>query len=75
MAPTVRDVLVADVGPRDVELLEVVCHERYTIGGGDITSEEFLKWCSPTGEGFLAVESGGFEAAGVSTEPGSNPVG
>ncbi len=59
----------------DLELLEVVCHERYSLGGGDQTSEEFLNWCSEEGEGYLAVASGGFETAGISTEPGSNPVG
>jgi mono/diheme cytochrome c family protein len=53
----------------DVEILEVVCHERYTLGGGDQTSEEFEQWCSEDGEQFLLVEEGGFEAAGVPTAP------
>jgi mono/diheme cytochrome c family protein len=59
----------------DVQILEVVCHERYTLGGGDQTSDEFTTWCSETGEGYQKVASGGFAGAGLTTEPGSNPVG
>jgi mono/diheme cytochrome c family protein len=53
----------------DVELVEVVCHERFTLAGGDQTGEEFLQWCTPEGEKFLQVEEGGLAAAGVPTGP------
>ena len=44
------------------EILAVVCHERYTLGGADPTSddyvEEFENWCSEEAPAFLALESG-----------------
>jgi hypothetical protein len=40
----------------------VICHERYTLGGADPTSEtyaaEFEAWCSADAPVFEAVESG-----------------
>ncbi len=46
----------------DAEILAVVCHERYTIGGADPTSEEwkdeYETWCSPESEIFAALEAG-----------------
>jgi mono/diheme cytochrome c family protein len=46
----------------DEEILAVVCHERYTLGGADPTSEEFVAefedWCSEEAPAFLAVEEG-----------------
>jgi mono/diheme cytochrome c family protein len=42
----------------DTELIAVVCHERYTLSGGDQESEEFLNWCAPDAPNFVAVESG-----------------
>ena len=46
----------------DGEILAVVCHERYDLGGADPTSdmykEEFEIWCSPESEIFKALESG-----------------
>ncbi len=51
----------------EVEILEVVCHERYTLAGGDQASEEFLKWCTVDGEKFLEVEEEGFKKAAVPT--------
>ena len=56
----------------DAQILAVVCHERYTLAGGDEASEEFTKWCSPTSEIFTALNSGAatFDTVeGVGTEP------
>jgi len=44
------------------EILGVVCHERYVIGGADPASEEWAEeyetWCSPESEIFAGLESG-----------------
>ncbi len=49
-------------GLTEAEILGVVCHERYVIGGADPASEEwkeeFETWCSPESEIFLALENG-----------------
>jgi hypothetical protein len=49
-------------GLTEAEILGVVCHERYTIGGADPKSEEWMSeyetWCSPESEIFLALENG-----------------
>ena len=46
----------------DAEIVAVVCHERYTIGGADPTSEEFADeyeaWCSPESPLFEGLEAG-----------------
>lgn len=42
----------------EVQILEVVCEERYGLGGGDETSDEFLTWCSPESEIWLGLEAG-----------------
>ena len=46
----------------DAEIVAVVCHERYTLGGADPTSEEFENeyeaWCSPESPIFEALEAG-----------------
>lgn len=46
----------------DAEILAVVCHERYTIGGADPADEkwkaEYEAWCSPESEIFKALEAG-----------------
>jgi hypothetical protein len=46
----------------DYELLSVVCHERYTLGGADPTmepwAEEYEQWCSEESEVFAALEGG-----------------
>lgn len=49
----------------DVELLAVVCHERFDLSTGDHASQEFTDWCTAEGAKWLAVQSGGFAAAGV----------
>ena len=46
----------------DAEILGVVCHERYDLGGGDATganAAEFGKWCAEDSEIFADVEAGG----------------
>ena len=44
------------------EIVEVICHERYTLGGADPTSEEYAAeyeaWCSGEAPVFVAVETG-----------------
>ena len=49
-------------GLTEAEILGVVCHERYAIGGADPTSEEYKEeyeaWCSPESEIFAALEAG-----------------
>mgnify|MGYP006267161591 CR=1 FL=1 len=44
------------------EILGVVCHERYVIGGADPASEEWAAeyetWCAPESEIFAGLESG-----------------
>jgi hypothetical protein len=48
----------------DAEILGVVCHERYTLGGADPTSEEWAEeyeaWCSPESTLFASLEAGEF---------------
>ena len=45
----------------DDEILAVVCHERYTLGGADPTSdeyaEEFENWCSDEAPMYVALEA------------------
>jgi mono/diheme cytochrome c family protein len=47
----------------DYELVSVVCHERYTLGGADPGSEEYAEeyetWCSEESEIFADLEGGG----------------
>jgi hypothetical protein len=46
----------------DVELLAVVCDERYTLGGADPTGDfltEYETWCSEGSEIFADLEGGG----------------
>jgi hypothetical protein len=46
----------------DAEILGVVCHERYTLGGADPAAdfaEEYEKWCSEESEIFADLEAGG----------------
>ncbi len=71
----------------DYEILGVVCHERYTLGGADPDgdfAEEFETWCSEESEIFVDLESGGniqdletrfdgIEPIGFEPVPGSPP--
>jgi mono/diheme cytochrome c family protein len=49
----------------DVEILEVACHERFTLSGEDQSTDEYTKWCSPDGENYVKVRDGGFAAVGL----------
>ncbi len=46
----------------EAQILGVVCHTRYTISGADPKStewsKEYARWCSPTSEIFVGLESG-----------------
>ena len=59
----------------DDEILAVVCHERYTIGGADPQSDEFVEefenWCSDESPIYEALESGTTSLADVA-EAGLN---
>jgi mono/diheme cytochrome c family protein len=62
------------------EIIGVVCHERYTLGGADPTSEEWADeyetWCSPESEVFAAVEGGEYDYTSADSPiEGVNPVG
>ena len=48
----------AALGLTDVEILAVVCHERFELGGVDHEGIEYEKWCSEESEIFLALEAG-----------------
>jgi mono/diheme cytochrome c family protein len=47
------------------EIIGVVCHERYTLGGADPTSEEWAEeyetWCSEESPVFAAVQGGEYD--------------
>jgi mono/diheme cytochrome c family protein len=46
----------------DEEILAVVCHERFTLGGGDPAgdqAEEYEEWCSEESPIFQDLEAGG----------------
>ncbi|MDO8391144.1 MAG: hypothetical protein Q7V57_11700 [Actinomycetota bacterium] len=42
----------------DAQILAVVCHERYALGGGDEASAEFALWCATDAPVYLALEAG-----------------
>jgi mono/diheme cytochrome c family protein len=52
----------ASGGLTDYEILAVVCHERYTLGGADPTGDyldEYEQWCAEGSEIFADLEGGG----------------
>ena len=61
------------------ELLGVICHERYTLGGADPTSEEweaeFELYCSAESPVFEALEAGEIDLADAEVEPVTGPDG
>jgi mono/diheme cytochrome c family protein len=62
------------------EIISVVCHERYTLGGADPTAEEWAEeyetWCSEESPVFTAVEGGEYDYTAPSSEfEGVQPVG
>ena len=65
-------------GLTDAEILAVVCHERYTLGGADPTAEylaEYAKWCSPESEIYLGLEAGTYTFENLGDIEGTFPVG
>lgn len=45
----------------EAQILAVVCHERYTLGGAEGTGqqlEEYERWCSPEAAAYLGLEDG-----------------
>ncbi len=63
---------LAGGGLTDYEVLGVVCHERYALGGADpedeMWAEEFEEFCSAESAVFLALESGEYSLS--SEDPG-----
>lgn len=63
----------------DAEILAVVCHERYTLGGADPAGdflEEYEKWCSPEAPAWVGLEDGTFTFADIADQlEGTFPVG
>lgn len=46
------------LGLTDAEILAVVCHERYELGGAAHDGEEYELWCSEESAIFVALEAG-----------------
>jgi hypothetical protein len=62
----------------DAEILGVVCHERYALGGADEGgdfAEEFEKWCSEESELFAELEAAGTLATLHESDPEIIPIG
>ena len=66
----------------DADTLASVCDERYNLGGGDQTSDEFLLWCAPDSPIYAALLDGTATLENVHTvfadkgvlEVGSTPI-
>ena len=59
------------VGLTDLQILAVVCHERFTLGGADETGaalEEFEKWCSPEAPAWVGLEGGELTFENIAAE-------
>lgn len=66
-------------GLTEVQILSVVCHERYTLAGADPTgefAEEYEKWCSPEAAAYVGLEDGSltFDNIGENLD-GTFPIG
>ena len=61
----------------DDEILGVVCHERYTLGGADAgdLAEEFETWCAEGSEIFADLEGGGDIRTLAERFPDTMPIG
>jgi mono/diheme cytochrome c family protein len=63
----------------DAEILAVVCHERFTLGGADpldANETEFEDWCSEDSPAWTALEDGSATFADIDTKvPGAIVVG
>lgn len=52
----------------DAEIVAVVCHERYDLGGADasgVYADEFVLWCAPDAPIYAALQSGEVSFADV----------
>ena len=55
----------------EAQILGVICHERYTLGGADPTAdyaEEYGKWCSPEAPAWLGLEDGSLTFENIAAE-------
>jgi mono/diheme cytochrome c family protein len=63
----------------DAQILAVVCHERYTLGGADPNGayqKEFENWCSVDSPAWKALEDGSATFENIDTKvPGAIKVG
>jgi hypothetical protein len=63
----------------DAQILAVVCHERFTLGGADALGadqKEFDNWCSVDSPAWTALEDGSATLADINTKvPGAIKVG
>jgi mono/diheme cytochrome c family protein len=60
------------------QILAVVCHERFTLGGATPTdnAEEYEKWCSPEAAAWVGLESGALTFDNIADNlEGTFPVG
>jgi mono/diheme cytochrome c family protein len=61
------------------EILGVVCHERFTLGGADPTADyldEYEKWCSPEAPAWTGLKDGSLTFDNIAKElPGTFVVG
>lgn len=66
----------------DEEIVAVVCHERYTLGGADPTSEQYAEeyeaWCAEEAPVYAAIEAGEFSLTmnepPTITDEGGEPI-
>ncbi len=66
----------AALGLSDVEILGVVCHERFDLAGEPAEGPEFDQWCSPDSPIYLAMAAGTATFANVHEQfPGVLQIG
>jgi mono/diheme cytochrome c family protein len=63
----------------ELQILGVVCHERYTLGGADLTgayAKEYANWCAADAPAWLALQDGSATFDNIDTKvPGAIKVG
>jgi hypothetical protein len=63
----------------EAQILAVVCHERYTLGGADPAgdnAEEYETWCSPEAPAWVGLEDGSLTFSNIADNlEGTFPVG
>ncbi|MEY4230049.1 MAG: hypothetical protein RLZZ362_898 [Actinomycetota bacterium] len=55
----------------EAQILAVICHERYTLGGADPTADsldEYEKWCSPEAPAWTGLEDGSLTFENIADE-------